>query len=44
MTRDEMYELLKRKFEETNWKDLESIRQYNEYARQVRSEYEKSLE
>lgn len=42
MTRDEMYDLLRRKFEETDWKNLESIKRYNEYARMVRSQYEMS--
>ena len=36
MTRDEYYELLKKKHEQTDWNDLDSIRAYNEYARMLR--------
>lgn len=40
MTREEMYELLKIKKEQTNWDNLQSIKEYNEYARMLRSQYE----
>ena len=40
MTRAEMYELLEKKHKQTNWNDLKSIREYNEYARELRSQYE----
>ena len=36
MTQAEMYELLKEKHAQTNWENLESIREYNEYARMLR--------
>ena len=37
MTLKEYYELLKEKHEQTNWDDLRSIKEYNEYARLLRS-------
>jgi hypothetical protein len=40
MAREEMYALLKEKKAETDWNDPQSIHEYNEYARQLRSEYE----
>lgn len=40
MTREEYYRLLKEKHEQTNWNNLESIKAYNEYARQLRHEME----
>jgi len=40
MTRDEMYELLKKKKEYTDWDNLQSIKEYNEYARVLRSQHE----
>ena len=36
MTREEYYALLKKKHEETDWNNLESIKRYNEYARMLR--------
>ena len=36
MTRAEYYELLEKKHKETDWKNLNSIKAYNEYARQLR--------
>ena len=34
-----MYELLQKKYAETNWNDRKSIHEYNEYARRIRKEY-----
>ena len=31
----DVYELLKKKHEQTDWNDVKSIREYNEYARQL---------
>lgn len=36
MTRAEYYKLLEKKHKETDWKNLNSIKAYNEYARQMR--------
>lgn len=36
MTKEEYYELLKKKHEQTNWNNLESIKRYNEYTRMLR--------
>ena len=36
MSRAEYYELLKKKHEQTDWNDLNSVRAYNEYARMLR--------
>lgn len=36
MTREQYYELLKKRHEQTDWNDLESVKAYNEYARQLR--------
>lgn len=36
MTRAEYYKLLEKKHKETDWKNLNSIKAYNEYARQLR--------
>ena len=36
MTREEYYALLKEKHAQTNWNDLESIKAYNAYARELR--------
>ena len=36
MTREEMYKLLEQKHKETDWNNLNSIREYNEYAKMVR--------
>ena len=38
MTREEYYAALAEKHKQTDWNDLESIRAYNEYARQLRKE------
>lgn len=35
-----MRELQKVKCDQTDWSDLESIGEYNEYCRQLRSQYE----
>ena len=37
MSREEYYELLKKKHEQTDWNNLQSIKAYNEYARMLRS-------
>ena len=37
---NELYELLEKKHKETDWSNLLSIKAYNEYARQLRNEYE----
>lgn len=36
MTRAEMYELLEKKYKETNWNSKDSVHAYNEYARMLR--------
>lgn len=36
MTREEMFELLKKKYKETNWNSRDSVHAYNEYARFLR--------
>ena len=36
MTRKEYYELLKEKHKNTDWNNLESIKEYNRYARMLR--------
>lgn len=36
MTREEMYKLLEQKHKETDWNNLNSIREYNKYAKMVR--------
>ena len=38
MTRDQYYQLLKAKHEQTDWNDLASIKAYNEYARALRKQ------
>ena len=40
MTRDEYYALLREKHKQTDWNDLNSSKEYNEYARQLRKELE----
>ena len=35
MTRLEMLELLEKKHKETDWKNVQSIREYNKYAREL---------
>lgn len=40
MTREEYYEALEIKKAQTNDNDLQSIKDYNEYARQLRSQME----
>lgn len=40
MTREEYYELLKAKHALTDWNDLQSIKAYNEYARELRRQLE----
>lgn len=36
MTRAEYYKLLEKKHKETDWNNLTSVKEYNEYARQLR--------
>ena len=36
MTKDEYYKLLAKKHKMTDWNNLKSIKQYNEYAKQLR--------
>lgn len=36
MKREEYYKLLKEKYERTDWNNRESIKKYNEYARELR--------
>jgi len=36
MTREEMYDLLKQKHDQTDWNSLQSIKEYNRYARLLR--------
>ena len=38
MTREEYYVLLKERHEQVDWNNLESIRAYNEYARELRKQ------
>lgn len=38
MTRDEYYALLKIAHDQTDWNDLNSIKAYNEYARELRKQ------
>lgn len=38
MTYEEVYKLLEKKHKETNWKDIKSIKDYNEYARKLHSQ------
>lgn len=40
MSRDEYYKLLKAAHERTNWCALNSIRAYNDYARELRKQME----
>lgn len=44
MTREQMYELLKKKHAETDWNNLQSIKTYNEYARMLRKLVEEDEE
>ncbi len=37
MTQEEYYQFLKERYEKTDWDDLQSVKAYNEYARQLRS-------
>lgn len=41
MTSSEYYAALAKKYEQTNWNDRNSIREYNEYARMLRSQMER---
>jgi len=36
MTSEEYYALLKERHEQTDWNNLDSIKAYNEYARELR--------
>ena len=36
MTWEEYYKILKMKHAETNWNNLQSVREYNEFARELR--------
>lgn len=38
MPRNEYYELLKAAYERTDWNDLNSVKAYNEYARELRKQ------
>lgn len=40
MTQEEYYKLLQEKHQQTDWNDQEQVRQYNEYARRLRSQME----
>lgn len=40
MTRSEYYAALAEKHKQTDWNDRNSIREYNEYARMLRSQLE----
>ena len=40
MTRDEYYAALKERLKQVDWSNLESIKAYNEYARELRSQME----
>lgn len=40
MTRDEYYAALKERRKQVDWNNLESIKAYNEYARELRSQME----
>ena len=37
MNQENLYEMLRKKHDETDWDDLESIKEYNEYARRLRN-------
>lgn len=37
---NEYYDKLKEKYKSTNWNDRDSIHEYNEFARMLRSQYE----
>lgn len=36
MTREEMYRILEEKHKETGWRNIQSIRAYNQYAQMLR--------
>lgn len=36
MTSEEYYEVLKKRHAQVNWNDRESVRRYNEFARELR--------
>ena len=38
MTQKEYYELLKKKYQQTDWTNLESVKAYNRYARELRKQ------
>ena len=38
MTREELYTILKKEWEKTDQNDLESIKAYNRYARELRKQ------
>lgn len=40
LSQDEYYRLLHERHAQTNWNDLERVKAYNEYARQLRSQLE----
>lgn len=44
MTWEEYYKLLKEKYSKTDWNNKESVKQYNDFAKQLRKELEKELE
>ena len=40
--KEQYYKLLKQKHTQTNWNNLESIKEYNRYARELRKSYEEN--
>lgn len=40
MTRDEYYAVLKERYKQVDWSNRESIKAYNEYVRELRSQME----
>lgn len=44
MTREEYYQRLKEKYSKTDWNNKESVKQYNDFAKQLRKELEEVTE
>lgn len=44
MTREELYEMLKQRWEQVNKNNLEEIKSYNRWARELRKEYESEVD
>lgn len=44
MTREELYEMLKKKWEQVDKNNLEEIKAYNRWARKLRKEYESEVD